>query len=229
MTFPFPQFAPLAKAPVVTTYHTAVTDGSGSSPWSEPGLSIGSAYTTRRVFVAIAAPSTGTALNPAVSGVTIGGVTGILYGARRHSSNTFHEVSFWYADVSTGTTATVVITGASGHNRSSMTVAGVWSLDNSLLLNNQPTDSAFDSTASGSPLSASVTVQAGGFVLAVVCRQSSSGTYTWGAITERYDVDAGNQIVSSASDNFTTGGTVAVTSTPSGTSVTQILYAVAGR
>jgi hypothetical protein len=215
--------------PVTATYQSSATSASGSSPWTFTAMSIGTASSTRRVFVAIAAPSTSTALNPAIDAVSIGGVSATLYGTRRHTSNTYHEVSFWYADVSSGTTADVVVTGATGHNRASMTVAGVWTLDNSLLLNNQPTDDAFDNTASAGTLTASLDVLTGGFILSVVCRQSASGTYTFSGVTERYDVDAGNQIVGSASDNFASGQAVNVVATPSASSATQVLYAVAGR
>ena len=221
---------PAYRGPVTVTYQASATDGSGSSPWTFTAMAIGTADSNRRVIVAIAAPSTSTALDPAIDSVSIGGVSATLYGSRQHSSNTYHEVSFWYADVPTGTTADVVVTGATGHNRASMTVAGLWTLDKTKLINNQPTDSAMDNTTSGTPLTDTLAVQSGGFILGMCCRQSSSGTWAWGSdLTEVYDVDAGNQIVGAASANFTNGGTKTAEATPSATSATEVMYAVAGR
>lgn len=220
---------PAYRGPVEATYRSSATDPSGSSPWTFSAMDIGTAASSRRVFTAVAAPSTADTDNPCISGVTIGGVSATLYGSRQHSSNVFHEVSFWYADVPTGTTADVVVTANAGHNRASMTVTN-WTVDNTKLINSQPTDTALDNTTSGNPLTDTLVVASGGFILAVACRQSSSGTWAWGTdLTEVYDVDAGNQIVSMASANFATGGTKTAEATPSATSATEVMYAVAGR
>lgn len=222
--------------PVVQTYTANQGNASGTSPWSFASVAIGTAFATRRVIIAVAAPSTGTVSVPCIASTTIGGIAGTLLGTRRYSSNNFHEVSFWYADVPTGTSITVGVTANAGHNRASMSLAGVWTIDNSLLQNNQPTNENFDNTASAATLTAAVTVQNGGFVLAVHCRQSGSGTCTWGGtgMTKVSDnplsvAQPTNQVISAASGNYTTGSSVSVTVTPSAASATQVMAAIAMR
>ena len=220
--------------PVVATYRDNQGFQGGSTPWTLTSMAIGTAFSTRRVIIAIGAASTSTVNTNVVTGVTIGGVSATLLDIRRHTSNSYHETSFWYADVSTGTTANVVITSSGA--RASMNVNALWTLDNTLLQSSSVSASGIDNTASASPLSVTLSVPDGGFILAVHTRQSGSGTCTWGGtgISEVSDnplnvSQPGNSVQSAASGNYTTGGSIVVTCTPSGTSATQLLHVIAMR
>lgn len=217
-------------SPATVAFVEARGDQGGTSPWTFSGMSIGAAASDRFVIVAVYAPSTSTNAPDCITAVTIAGVSATQL-ANVETSNGYHVYDFWGASVPTGTTGDVVVTSSSG--RASMSVAVYRAIG---LQSTTPTATASDNTASADVLSAGITVQSGGFAVAMSGIQHGSATCTWGGSGMTEDADspfpvdpATNSRQTCASGNYTSGGSPTVTADWSATNASEALLVMAMR
>ena len=179
---------------------TAANTADQSSPYTFSSQGIGTAAANRTVVVVgVAHINAGT-----ISGVTIGGnaATEIVYSVGGEGTAS-EEIGIWAYDLTTGTTADIVVTTGAA-NRCQI---GVWALYGV----GAPNQTIEDTTA---PLSASITIEAGGVAVAGSVNNAEGSTVTsWGSdFTERYDTAVEPHTKASGADS--TGGgskTVSVT------------------
>jgi hypothetical protein len=140
----------------------AVTHDAVTSPNTFPTMAIGAAFSNRKVIAVIITPGS---YNGIATGVTIGGVTATFVSVAGSSQGSFSGViTFAWADVPTGTTANVVLTGAASAGDSHIACA-VYTFDKSLALNASPT-TTINETAGVTSSTTTVNTGAGGFVIA---------------------------------------------------------------
>ena len=179
---------------------TAVDTTDQSSPYTFSSQGIGDAAANRTVVVVtVAHLNSGT-----ISGVTIGGnaATEIEYADPSGAGNS-EQVAMWAYDLTTGTTADIVVT-CGPSNRMQI---GTWALYGV----GAPSSTIEDTSV---PLSASITIEEGGVAVAGSVNNASGSTVTsWGSdFTERYDTAVEPHTKASGADS--TGGgskTVSIT------------------
>jgi hypothetical protein len=222
------KFMYIGEKPAILEYLGAQGDQGGSSPWTFTSKTFGSAASDRRIIVAVFAPSTSTVNLDAISGVTIGGVTATRIAAA-NSSNDFHQIAFYIADVPTGTSGNIVITTSGG--RASMSIAWykVTQLKSATAV---ATD--FDNTTSAATLSTDVQTKKGGFVLAAAMRNGGGGSWTMTGVSENQDspfpVDpASGATMVAGSAVITTPSSLSVTASPNATNATETLLTISMR
>ncbi len=190
------------------------TDTTNATIYTFTGVAIGAAASDRYVAVAINGESGGASRS--VSGVTIGGVTAASWinndAAERY-------VSIWYANVPTGTTATIVVT-ASGAGWTACEI-GVYRITG--LTTTTANATLIDTSTPGT---GGIAVDAGGAIIAISKSSNSPTTCTWTNLTEDYDGLGENFSVSGASLNPSTAQTVTITATWASEN-TPVLAAVA--
>jgi len=155
--------------------HTSV-DGTDSATYTFASQAIGTAYSDRLVVVGYAFTNL---TGQAITSVTIGGITATTI----HSTGTNTACGLAWANVPTGTTASIVITPTSaGTVRCGISVYVVRGLQSM-------TAFATNASAGGSDASrnTSLNIAAGGVVFAVSASQA--GATAWTNITEDADVD----------------------------------------
>lgn len=200
-------------------YRTHIGDSADATTYSGGSwnsIAIGDADPNRYVLVGIYG-SSGTRT---VSSVTIGGVSATLVSDGTNSARIQHSAGtseFWIAAVPTGTTANISITWSGSQNRCG---AGVWTM----VRPKSTTAVDVDSSNSASPASVTLTTTNPGVVFAIG-GNNSTGSYSWTNVTERYDSVFEN--ANSGADAATTGSSLAVTATFTGSPAIRTLLCVA--
>ena len=147
-----------------------------------------------------------------ISGVTIGGnaATEIEYSDPSGAGNS-EQVAMWAYDLTTGTTADIVVT-CGPSNRMQI---GTWALYGV----GDPSSTVEDTDSS---LSASITIEEGGVAVAGSVNNISGSTATWGSdFTERYDTAVEPHTKATGADS-TGGGTKTVSVTWSGSTSSRL-------
>lgn len=166
-------------AEVVTTDN--VHDASNLVTYTFSGVSIGTAAASRRVVVATHGLSTAS-----LGTVTVGGVS-----ATRFYHETTTGIGLWIADVTTGTTATVVVTNGGGLTAGHCSI-GVFALY--WLRGTTPTDTEYMDGARGSPQSINVDARGVALGFAVATTDIS-----WTGLAEDSQVTGSGLFMSAAS------------------------------
>ena len=211
---PSPSITKTIASPAVNyvkTDNPAVQDLSyGSSTATFTDCAISTAAADRVVVVCVANNAR------TLTGMTIGGVTAV----EAVSSNTGAHTGIWYAEVPTGTTATVVITAGFAFGKIGITVGK--------LNTATPTPTSTGFLAAGfranPQLASSATIPANGVgVIAMGDIDTAQGTLTWNNATEDYSTTG--TAFGVASGNRTTAG--AFQASISGVAFNNISMAVA--
>lgn len=186
--------------PIVGVFIGSHTTSTNATNYTFTDKGIGTASADRVVVVRV------TQLGGIIDKMTIGGVKAV----KAISAGTTNNISeIWFANVPTGTTATIVITGTissvgCGIAISTMTNTG-----------GGPSDAAQDISGA---LSQSLTIPEGGAAVGVACNNvAGTPTTVWANLTEEYDeaVDT-NRSQSGASSSTAGTPTITATFTPSG-------------
>jgi hypothetical protein len=160
-----------AALPVPTFLSMAALSHQGSNLYRASSYGIGAADANRRIIFCICG-SNGTGQN--ITGVTIGGVTATeIYDNTPEGTG---NVNAWYtAIVPTGTTATIDVQFGGAIFFAPNVVA--WSVDDTTLLSPTPVDAdELSSTSFGSTsTSLNISSTAGGFILAVAAKGTTTG------------------------------------------------------
>ena len=176
--------ASVSKAdPSIAYTHTAVdtTNKSGGGTYTFTSVAIGTAATDRLVVVGA---MTGAGDVQTITGITIGGNAATIVKNQTGGDNA--EASIGTYNLASGTTTTVVVTFADNPSGCGI---GVWAIYDA---NHTVSDTG--GAADSSTLSDSLTVPAGGVVIAVVAQGGNPATVTWtDPGTENFDalIDAG--------------------------------------
>ena len=193
---------------------TAVDTTDQSSPYTFSSQGIGDAAPNRTVVVVtVAHLNSGT-----ISDVNIGGntATELEYSDPSGAGNS-EQIAMWAYDLTTGTTADIVVT-CGPSNRMQI---GTWALYGV----GDPNQTIEDDSV---PYSASITIEAGGVAVAGSVNNASGSTVTsWGSdFTERYDTAVEPHTKASGADS-TGGGSKTVSITWSSGGLNTALIAVA--
>ena len=199
----FPVFTPAAASVATISYIGVTFDSANQTTYTFSSHAIGTAAANRKVVVGVKTFGVNTTT---VNSVTVGGNSATQ---RVEAGDGFSsEVELWDVDVSTGTTADIVVTNGSGKGGC---VVSVWAVYGAAA---SPTATV---TSAASPLALTLSSIPAGGVAIGWGYNNSSGTYTWANLTEDNDAEAdGGYRYSGASDAFATEQTsLAITATPS--------------
>ena len=208
------------RTALTANYVTSVSnDGGGgfaTSPVTFSSVDIGTASATRKVIVGVGMD--GYQGNEAYTSLTIGGVAANLVGVQNAASGG-RPVALYELDVSSGTSADIVVTFTGTQTKCYSMGIGVWTIEGGTLF------STVGSTAN--PGAGNISVSSGGTVIAIMTEGSASATYTWANLTENFDnqVRASRQAFSGASKNLSSATTQAISATSSGGSQFAMLAA----
>jgi len=161
------------------------------NPHTFSNIDIGEPSNNRYVFI-----STHCGSGNSPSSVTIGGVSAT---AAITNGTSFMTCDIWYAKVTTGTTADIVVTSTDDEK-----AIGVWRVIT--VASNPISDSAFY-TEGGT--NATVTIPTGSAAIAVNCYDNLTGSIDTG--TQRFGFDAGTSEWVYGNDTITTGETGSTT------------------
>ena len=190
---------------IAITFQGHAEDADGGSSSTFTSVNIGDAATDRMVVVGLSVIVNSS--DASVPTCTIGGVSATQILQRASASNAGFQCVFYILNVTSGTTATIVITkgGTSDMNRCGI---GYWSMTG------QGTGTTPYATASNdgtSPtIGTTINIAANGGVIAISENSAMEGgnTTTWTGVTERYDTaTAGFVLHSGANDNFANAAT----------------------
>lgn len=163
---------PVSSGSAVLTFQGeqgyAVNHDAIASPNTFVAMPVGAAFSTREVIAVI---TTGGSYNGVATGVTIGGVTATFQsyvGSGGGTAGSFSNIiTLAWANVPTGTTADVVLTGAASSGDSHIQCA-VYTFDKSLALNSAPTTNSVNAAAPVTSNTTTVNSGAGGFIIAAL-------------------------------------------------------------
>lgn len=164
---------------ITKTFLQSVANDADLTTYTFPSQNLGTA-SAGRYIVALIAGSSGTS-GRTISSVTIGGVSASQLGFVSEAGST-RASSIWIAAVPTGTTGDVVITWSAGMGRCGV---GLYSLTGA-----QTTafDTATATATSGTTLSDTINIPAGGVCFSVATAQVSGDySWSWTNITEDFD------------------------------------------
>jgi len=166
----------ITSVPVEASF--LLSDVSGHSPstsYTFSSKSIGAADSTRIIIVGIMGGGVGSPT--AVSTCTVAGTSATLTKAIVDAT---HIVEMWQASVSAGTSGDIVVTTSSGWEGCGI---GLWRL-----IGANPTAAAtYSDQYSSNPLTASVSVSAGGVLIANAEKNGEAIRVTYTNVTESYD------------------------------------------
>ena len=204
----------LMPKPLPTKEFQATTfDGTALTTYTFASQNIGIASSTRRVIVAVRILSSAART---ISSVTVGGVAATAVVTRTVTNFFNYRLSFYIADVPTGTTADVVITNSGACEASSISVWAAYNLASSIAVDSDLSTN----TSSPFAIPSLSTTEGGILVAASLSLTGGAVSASWTNATERSDVSssyAGAFVGSSAADAGTTGAGVAVSVAVAGT------------
>lgn len=195
--------------------------GSGTS-LSVTGVNIGRAASDRMVVIMIRL--TGSS-SPSISSVTIGGVSASQ--ATGNANGSVRRAGIYYANVPTGTTATVVINYASNNVGGLIASSSVYGLSSYI-----PYSANFSystSTAISPSRTVTLTFPAGGVVIAFYTagQEAAGTTHTCNVLPEVDDINTGESGYLMAQMDLVTGGSTSVTVTGTDPTVNRPVLCVA--
>lgn len=176
-----------AVTPPSGNYNTNTGSSTAGTSFTFTSVSIGTASSSRYVVVAMIAQ--GAAASP--TSVTVGGISATQAAAAVTSSN---RAELWIANVTSGTTADIVITFAASTTRCAVGSYSVYDI-----VSTTPIDTATSSTTS---MTLSVNTNTNSVVIGTAFSSSTAPDATWVGVTENYDTDA----FGSGGGRTTTGG-----------------------
>jgi len=219
----FPVFSPVAAAVVSSTYVANTTSDALQQTHTFTDHAIGTAADDRKIVVLLAVYG-GPAPSMAIADVTIGGTSATQELTQRPSASGYDRdgVEIWSLNVSSGTTATIVVD--AGHNIDEVNI-GVYAIYGS------GTSTNTNSTAAGDPITATLTIPAGGVGLGIAWQRDGAYTWIWTNLDEDYDYHLDgtlNETFSGASKTYSTlQSSITISADPSGVSNSQALGVVA--
>lgn len=196
---------------LTANYVTSVSnDGGGgfaTSPVTFSSVDIGTASATRKVIVGVGID--GYQGNEAYTSLTIGGVAANLIQEQNAAAGG-RPVALFELDVSSGTSADIVVTFTGTQTKCYSMGIGVWTIEGGTLF------STVGSTAD--PGVGDINVPAGGTVIAIMTEGNAAATYAWANLTENFDnqVRASRQAFSGASKDLSSYTTQAISANVSG-------------
>lgn len=161
------------SASKTSTYQTNNSDSTNATSWTYTAQAIGSAASDRYVIVGVG--TSNNANEP--SSVTIGGISATKVVGTAGGN---HSAGLWVANVTTGTTADIVVSITGTTDRCAI---GVWTATG--LASGTPGNTA---TSNASPGSCTVTTTNGGFAIAY--SHLGYGTVTWSGTGVTQDFNA---------------------------------------
>lgn len=194
----------------VLTYQTATYSNTDASSYTFSAQAIGTAASDRYVIVGVGNSNTTT--DP--TSVTVGGNSATKIASV--TGGGAHNASLWIVLVTSGTTADIVVSGA-GPNRCGI---GVWSATG---LTGTAANSSGTSTATN-PTATLATLD-GGFMVGFTHIGYPASGCTWTNGTERFDNNGESNTNYSGADATTTGANLAMTCTPSSSSISAGVFA----
>lgn len=190
------------------TFQTNTFSTSSSTNYSFSTQAIGTAASDRRVIVGVSGTG-GVGSNPAVSSVTVGGISATLL--KRQQGSNAQSAELWIADVPTGTTATIAVNWSTLMSRMGL---GVWSCvgltsDTPIATGGLGGASGFSTSNTGINISASPD----GFAVAYAYNNGST-SLTWTNVSSRFLEVIASPRTHSGADTATTGSSITITCTP---------------
>ena len=208
------------RTALAANYVTAVSNNGGggfaSSPVTFSSVDIGTASANRKVIVGVGID--GYQGNEAYTSLTIGGVAANLIQEQNAASGG-RPVALYELDVSSGTSADIVVTFTGTQTKCYSMGIGVWTIESG---------SVFDTVGStADPGAGNISVSSGGAVIAIMTEGNANATYTWANLTENFDnqVRASRQAFSGASKSLSSATTQAISANVSGGSQFAMLAA----
>lgn len=197
------------------TYNGTAADSTDLTTYSFAGVSIGTAATNRLVYVQV---NFNAAAARRISSATIGGISATIIDTAGQGNGTF----VIYANVPTGTTATISITFDAVCTRC---VIGSYSLFN--LKSQEPVAIAYATTWTAGAISAPVDVPDGGIIIAGVNNNTNNNTITWtSGVNLNYSTAVDTTFRSGGASNRAIPGGIGYTITANATSATAGRLAV---
>ena len=191
-------------APTVE-YVTRISNTNVLTTYTFSGASLGSEGQSRKIIVVVFARSNSSSRS--VSSVTVAGNSASSIIANNSDiSGDATEASIWAADAPTGTTGDIVVTMSAQFAQCTIAIYAARNLL-TLTADDTSSDSGSDST-----INLNLDATDSGFAVAGVYYSDNRST-TWSGLTENSDANIVSRAASSASDNFTTGGTKTITAT----------------
>ena len=185
----------------------SATNSSGLTTYTYSGVALGTASSTRAVYV-FATGQGPAASNFDVSSMTVGGVSATRVADVTNSDEAQYVSELWRADVPSGTTGDIVVTWNSAMSQCGVIAWAVTGDHNLFDIQTNLSDSTASFTLTDIPDDSVILAGRGG---------TSSRTHTWSSdVTENVDEVIGSGVVQSgASSAKSTGGDFTVTCTPS--------------
>lgn len=201
-------------APLPTVFWTSSSGiSAGSSPYSFPGLAIGSADSTRQVFVAT--------YNDTATAVTVGGISATLVVSSS-------SLILWRAAVPSGTTADIVVTTSGSSGRELVTVLAAYNLASTTPFHT----ASYAAGGAASSHSTTINTASNGILIAAAAASVSPGVVvsSWGGATLRDNralaLGIFDLVLSAASSESTAAATAAtLTSNWSGSQAANMVAA----
>lgn len=204
--FPGPGWAPQAATISNTDFEM---QNSGATTYTYTGKAIGTASAYRHIIVAIAANTN--VASRTISSVTVGGISATAAVSAESTNTVFTRVAVYIAAVPTGTTADIVVTYSAAQLRSAI---GVYAAYN--LLSTTPTSTG-TSSSDVDPMTASLTVNAGGVAVGVAMNYYSTAQtdYAWTNMTKDNDI-VNNTFVGTTTAHTSGSFSGTITANPNG-------------
>ncbi len=201
-----------AKTPSVS-YRNSYNSTTNASSYTFSASDIGTADTSRLVVVQVhGQASAGTR---SVNTLTIGGTGATGY---QNTARLYHN-SLWALAVSTGTTASIVVTFSGTMLNCLIAVYALYDLNSNVPIDSQP------ATANSTTISLTVSARQKGIVIGGITG-AANATTTWTGVTERYDTTVESTVRSGGESVIAT--TNASYSVQANTTVSGNLTLVAG-
>lgn len=209
-TFPFPLVPPVSSSAKSIVYTDSVASASDLTTYTFAGRAISTAAADRYVIVGV-----GGSNSADVSSLTVGGnsATEIIDVADGVSA----YAGLWIVNVTTGTTADIVVTFSGGINRCGI---GVWAAYG--LSSGTPLDS---DTSVAAPGSITLTTTAGGIAVSFANGNAGGGSDSWTGVTEDFDISGEASHAFTGGSAATAGASLGITVTYSGTSAEAMVAA----
>lgn len=213
--------AAVAKKPLAVAYQDYKTNTTPATTFNFASTGIGAAAADRRVIVGVIANTNSTSYSTwhEVQSLSVGGIAAtklFAVNANRPSGGYFARLEFWYADVPTGTTATVSVT---ANNPLQRCTIATWTTESRATLHDTLSSSA-------NPMTGSLNFMAGGIGIGMTFIDSNN-TMTWTNLTERFDTAGEGDIRHSGADTTSSSTqTLTITATPSVSGTERVMAAI---
>lgn len=178
-----PSLATIIRSRFSLTWTDGVVENSGGTTITYSSRALGSPHARRRIIVFASARMT--TVNT-ITGVTVAGIaaTAVSGTAAQQGGTNGSNCQIWQADVPTGTTGDIAVTYGAATSRTGISVYRLITANSAAISSNQT------SQASGTSLSASLTVPANGAGIAGIMLNSVSSAIAPSNCTEDFEATA---------------------------------------